>query len=334
MKKVLSIVLAGLMLSTVALASESYNKDEKYAPGTVIIIESSDFPGDCDYLNTDNYSLRSVSYEAGKSYVDSVELAEDDDDDELVVTLKKDSSMDRYKDVEFTVRLRGRRSSIDDAEQTFRFQVGNEVHEVYIEEDGYIDGDALKPGAINKFVPGDKNWPYGTLEFSPNGDVDISVKVFEDEEIYYNVDEDTNKTVLKNNIDSNCDISFINFNGMEFERQATVYFYWPDEDGYIYEISSSGKLTQAPVKWSDDSDCWVLKTSELGAFALSDGRLKASSSASSSESQEESSSSSSYQPGDYVPNPSTGASNVGAAMAAVGLVVLASLGALSLKNKK
>ena len=334
MKRFLAILLAAAMLTTVAVASESYNKGDQYAPGTVVIIESSDFPGDSEYLNTDNYSIRKVTYKSGKTYVDSVELTDDEDDDELIVTLKKNSNMDKFKDVEFTVELRGRTNRIDDIEQTFYFEVGNEVHEVPIEKDGYIDGDALKPGAINKFVSGKDGWPYGTLEFSPTSDVDISVKIFEDEEIYYNIDEDNNKTVLKNNIDSGADISFLNFNGMEFERNATVYFYWPDEDGYIYEISSSGKLTKSSAKWSDSEGCWVLKTSKLGAFAFSDEKLKASGSASSSSEEEESSSSSSYNPGDWVPNPSTGANDVMGIAAAMGLVALVAAGAAALKGKK
>lgn len=335
MKRLLAILLAAAMVTTVAMASATYNSGEKYAPGTVIIIESSDFPGDTEALNTDNYSLRGVTYKAGKAYVDSVELTDDDEDDELIITLKKNSSMDKFKDVEFTVKLRGRTNRIDDTEQTFDFRVGYDVNEVRIEEDGYIDENALKPGAINKFVSGSKNWPYGTLEFSPINDVDVSVRVFEDEEIFYDIDEDNNRTVLKNNIDLGVDISFLNFNGMEFERNATVYFYWPDEDGYIYEISSSGKLTRSSAKWDSRESCWVLKTNKLGAFAFSEEKLKATGTAASTDQEEESTStSSSYRPGDYVPNPSTGGDDLAAVAGALGLTALVAAGSFSLRRKK
>ena len=332
MKKVLAIILAAVLLTTVALASEAYREGGQYAPGNVIIIESSDFPGDTPDLNTEHYSIRKVTYDAGKTYVDSIELTEDEDEDELIVTLKKNNDMDKYKDVKFTVELRGRSSRIDDVEQTFAFQVGNELYDVSIQKDGYIDGDALKPNAINRFVADSSGWPYGDLLFSPHNDVDIELRVFEDERISYFVDEDANKTVLKNNIDNDAHIEFIDFNNMKFERQATVRFYWPDEDGYIYEISSSGKLTSAGAKWNDDESCWILKTSSLGAFAFSDGKLKASGSASSE--PESSSSSSSYQPGDWVPNPSTGSRDGVGVAAALAVMALVCAGALSLKMKK
>ena len=333
MKKILAIILAAAMLTMVAAASETYHEGGQYNPGDVVIIESSDFPGDTPTLNTDHFSLRKVTYDSGKTYVDSVKLTDDEDDDELIVTLKEDNSMDKYKDVKFTVELRGRSSRIDDVEQTFSFQVGNELHDVLIHQDGDIDGNALKPNAINRFVSDASGWPYGDLVFSPHNDVDIELRVFEDERIAYFVDESANKTVLKNNIDIDATIEFIDFNGMKFERQATVHFYWPDQDGYIYEISSSGRLTAAGARWSNDENCWILKTKELGAYAFSDKKLKASGSSTSSPDPDDTPSSN-YQPGDWVPNPSTGARDSAGVAVAIAVAALVCVGAAGLKGKK
>ena len=144
MKKVLALVLAVAMMSTVAFAAaveDTFDKGAAYA-GTEWTVGASDFDDltSNDDFNTKNYSIKKVSYENGKAYVDSVELDDDEDEDELKVTFKKDFSVDKEKKVELTVTLRGKNKDVDhkDVEVTFIGTYGYTVGKLYINEDNEI----------------------------------------------------------------------------------------------------------------------------------------------------------------------------------------------------
>ena len=107
MKKVLALVLAVAMMSTVAFAADraagAYQAGDDLNLGTSAYLIDGEFTGN---MNTDNYSIKKVTYDSGKAYIDSIEL-DDDEGDELTVTFKENYEIDKAKDIDITVELKG-----------------------------------------------------------------------------------------------------------------------------------------------------------------------------------------------------------------------------------
>ena len=338
MKKVLALVLAVAMMSTVAFAATvkgTFDMGAAYA-GTEWTVGSSDVNGLTvnDDFNTKNYSIKKVSYENGKAYVDSVKLDDDEDEDELKVTFKKDFSVDKEKKVELTVTLRGKNKDVDhkDVEVTLKGTYGYTVGKLYINEDNEIvagevgidevigieDGEkGIKK--IAKFVSGENNGaPYGTLEFSADNMADVEARVYDGDKMFLGYNMDSDKKVLVANADSDAEISFLNFPAKpSFNSTATVYFYEVDEDGFVYELTGEGKIKKSAAKWSEDDGCWVLKTRTLGSYVFSDKALTSAAAADAT---------------DGTTNPDTGANDVVGIATALAVVSLVAAGAVSLKK--
>ncbi|MCI9509328.1 MAG: hypothetical protein HFF10_06220 [Angelakisella sp.] len=139
MKKVLALVLAVMMMATMAFASSldnvtinngsSTNPSGNLAPGSKIKLQDSGneivfnktystVVGKASYddrtlklakdINSENYTLTSVKYNEGKSLVESIKII--DADDQVVIKLKDDFSntKDKKIDVEFTLKGKGK----------------------------------------------------------------------------------------------------------------------------------------------------------------------------------------------------------------------------------
>lgn len=347
MKKVLALVLAVAMMSTVAFAASEtifngYDGAAHNAPSTPVkdgpfaygpdddfSIGSSDLNMDGNKavsdLNTDNYSIKKVTYKSGKAYIASIEL-DDDEGDELTVTFKKDYSVDKSKAVEAFIELRGKGSDVNVKTVNIKFSTtyGIDVNTVYIDEDGDIDETDLDFDMINKFKPKkvdnkEVGNPYGTLSFdTDDGDTSVEVRVYDGDKFYLAHDYDADKKVLVANADSDAEISFLNFNAKpSFNSTATVYFYQVDEDGFVYELTGEGKIKKSAAKWSEDDGCWVLKTRTLGSYVFSDKALTSAAAADTT---------------DNTTNPDTGANDVVGIATALAVVSLVAAGAVSLKK--
>ena len=324
MKKILASLLAVAMMATTAMAAD-------YTPGQKVEFDelapgwSSTSTAPEKELHTDNYSITEVKWESGKALVESVKI--DNDDNKLVVTLKKDYTNTKEKELKGTVKLREKGASkyhVLSIEGTVGYNQG----EITIDADGYI-AEFTPANDIVYTVKAEGNVPYGTLEFSADM-AEVSVRVYEDEKYYlgYNVDPDRN--VLLANADSDADMNFLNFEGNPtFNSTATVNFYETDEDSFIYEIKN-GKLVKSGAKWDEDSASWVLKTKTLGSYVISDKELKSPAGNSGSDS---SNSGSSGSGNGSVTNPDTGANDVVGVATALAVVSLVSAAALSLKKK-
>ena len=327
MKKVLALILAVAMLSTVAFAAD-YVEGKTYAPdGTEIGVSSADFGTDADDLNTKNYSIKKVTDWTGKAYVKSMEL-DDDEGDELTITLIEDYKLDKVKEVKFTVELKGKGKDVEDAKKAFSFKVGYDPMTIAINKDNDIDKDIVEKyynETILKFKSEkDDNGkvvgaPYGDLEFdTTDGDTSVSVRVYDGDKFYLGHDYDADKKVLVANADSDAVISFLNFPAKpSFNSTATVYFYDVDEDGFVYELTGEGKIKKSAAKWSEDDGCWVLKTRTLGSYVFSDKALTSAAAADAT---------------DSTTNPDTGANDVVGIATALAVVSLVAAGAVSLKK--
>ncbi len=321
MKKILASLLAVTMLATTAMAAD-------YTPGQKVEFDelapgwsSTSTPPEKE-LHTDNYSITDVKWESGKDLVESVKI--DNDENKLVITLKKDYTSTKEKELKGTVKLREKGVSkyhVLSIEGT----VGYNQSEITIDSDGYI-AEFTPSNDVVYTVKAEGNVPYGTLEFSADM-AEISVRVYEDEKYYLGFNVDPNRDVLLANADSDAEINFLNFEGTPtFNSTATVNFYETNEDSIIYEIKS-GKLVKSAAKWDEDSGSWVLKTKTLGSYVISDKELKSPAGTSGSGSSGSGSSNSGS-----VSNPDTGANDVVGVATALAVVTLVSAAALSLKK--
>jgi hypothetical protein len=317
MKKVLAMIMATSMLTTMAVAAD-------YTPGQEIKFdgtEESIWDGEVGNINSENYSLSTIRWNEGKDMIASVTI--DDDDEVLVVELKHDYKSTKEKQLDGTIKLREKGES-NYVTVTVKGSVGYNVVELDIDEDHEIKVPTIDSGSIYKINGNNKG--YGTLLFTA-GDADISVRVY-DGEVYYLAHTNTpNKNVLVANADSDAVIDFMNFEGTPtFNSTATISFYGVDEDSFIYEIKD-GKLVKSAAEWSEDNAVWELKTRTLGSYVISDKALKSPSGSTSSEGNSGSGSNGSVE------NPDTGANDVVGLAAALAAAALVSAAAVSMKKK-
>lgn len=336
MKKVLALVLAVMMLATVALAAD-------LVPGKKIKLERAADSGIigaadaasavCEFeygdntwlaksLNSDNYSITSIKYNEGKSLIDSIKI--DDDEEQVVVALKQDYENTKNKefDIEFTIKGKGKYKddndknvSVPDVDVRIKGTVGYTLQEVALDdEDINVDGYDLANDLI-KFKKGE--YSYATLYQDYEGsEVSLEVRVYDGNKLFLNCDTDPVTSVLKANADSDADMYFYNFEGEPtFDATAKLYFNDADEDMYVYQLKD-GKLVKAG-SYSEDDGCWVVKARTLGQYVVSTEKL---SNASGEDTTEE------------VDNPDTGANDVVGIAAALGAVALVSAAAVSLKK--
>ena len=317
MKKVLALVLAVAMMSTVAFAAAGMYQagDDVKLTGAMI--------GASGALNDDNYTIKKVTYDAGKAYIDSIKL-DDDEGDELKITFKKDYSIDKAKDVDVTIELKGKGDyKTDKVTYPLVCTYGYGVTNINITNTDTDITEADLGGLINanttdfvKFV--DAGAPYTTLDVDIDADTNIVARVYAKDKVLLANNYDADKKVLIANADSDAEISFLNFPAKpSFNSTVTVSFYQVDEDGFVYELTGDGKIKKSAAKWSEDDGCWVLKTRTLGSYVFSD---KALTSAAAAEEAAETT------------NPDTGANDVVGIATALAVVSLVAAGAVSLKK--
>ena len=125
MKKVLALVLAVMMLATVAMAADATNPgsgttstSSNVLPGGKIKIGQAGIianlePGspltaaDIKAVNSTNYSITGIKYREGKNLVESITL--NDTDDQVVIKLKQDYSMTTAKKLDLDLTLKGKK---------------------------------------------------------------------------------------------------------------------------------------------------------------------------------------------------------------------------------
>ena len=343
MKKVLALVLAVMMLATVAFAADVYNPGEDTitasggtrVPGAKIKIGQVGIrdwldsnPGiveglassDVKAVNSTNYSVTSLKYGEGKALVESVKFS--DADDQLVIKLKQDYTMTTPKTLKMTFTLKGKKvgknERFKDIPVELEYTVGYKLNESDLQLAGNDKVDkpsTFRDDTLYKVTKADGvKDEYGTLEFtSADPDTDIEVRVYKNDKLYLASDVDADSDILKKYADNDADITFLNFPGEPtFNATATVYFY-KDEDSFVYALKD-GKLTTVNAKWSDDDGAFVLKTRTLGSYVFSDKKLSVAATTPGSE------------------NPDTGANDVVGIAAALAAVALVSAAAVSLKK--
>ena len=305
MKKVLALVLAVMMLATVAFAAEVYNPDDKGTPGTpgqkqpgdkikidargIIFVDSGTYsftPTGSQKLikdiNSSNYSISAIKYDDGKNLVESVKF--NDKEDRVEIKLKQDYTSTKAKTLNMTFTLKGKKSGKSskpaDIDVRINYVVNYGLDKALITINDTDDVDVPTTFAKNTLyqvqagtAPDGTKAKYGTMEFTAeDSDVEVEVRVYEDDELYLYNETDANDDVLKAYADADADITFLNFKGTPtFNATATVRFY-KEEDTFVYGMKD-GKLTNINAKWDDDEGCFILKTRTLGGYVFSDKKL-------------------------------------------------------------
>ncbi len=80
------------------------------------------------------------------------------------------------------------------------------------------------------------------------------------------------------------DLWFYNGNYASFNRVGDLFLSYPNDDGYVYEISKSGDLTRISPDYDEYEDAYRIRTRTLGRYVISDTRLSVTSRPSSSSS--------------------------------------------------
>ena len=318
MKKVLALVLAVMMLTSLAFATV-------IVPGEKIKLGKDATAWDIKpdkKVNSDNYSISKIDWEEGKKYIDSVSF--DDDDNVLVIKVKQNYTLVADDDASFygTVKIREKGKSVyhvatigteDDPYEVFYDEAN-----IVITEDRDTDYDYAEDTLYTVTDPEDK--AYGTFEYDFGSDEQygVSVRVYEDEELFLEISEDADKDILKANADADADyIDFVEWVAAPtFTSNVTLEFYGAEEDDYIYEIKDGKLVTPSRLKWDDDAEVWTLTTRTLGAYVVSDIKLANAVAEADAD----------------VSNPDTGANDVVGIAGALAVVAMISAAAVSLKK--
>ena len=350
MKKVLALVLAVMMLSTMAFAVTLKGTAEggDVIPGDKIKLtrDASDnsveinnsnvtlqFEGDVygwadssavdadereldAALTEENYRLGKIRYNEGKSLIDDIYL--DDEEEEIVIAFNRDYNYAKAKDFDVEIDIDGKSRDIDDISVRISGTVGYQHFILGLDDDDFdlmptLDNDNLKNGVVEFKEDGES---YSTMVYDID-DLSMEVRVYDGDEFYLYCDTSADVDVLKANADVDGDLYFYNFKGEPtFNSTAKLYFYNADEDCYVYEIDN-GRLTEVG-KYDDDEGCWVVRARTLGQYVVSTEELVNADGEEVTEPD--------------VDNPDTGANDVVGIAAALGVVALVSAAAVSLKK--
>ncbi len=369
MKKVLALVLAVMMMATVAFAYDVGSTSdfggetaEIVAPGSQIRIYAQYFANAdgnirlSDLLkkgqfSSENFTVTTKRFDKGSNLVKSVEFNDDknaidiklnDNYDlraketinlvikEIKVTAKKKIDNDRViadgpdagKEV---VVAKGSKWTYINNEVDFRIghvQVSVDIaedFEVPVEKDSGVWGETdltLPARSTNmwsplvKFVKADGGPAYGDATITFGEAASASGRVYKDDVVYLEYDEDVNVDIVKKYPDA--DLSFVTFKGAPTFNSNMELEIYADEDTYIYEVKDN-KIAPCSLKWDDDAYAFTGKVRTLGAYVVSDTKLSVDTTAADG-------------------NPDTGANDVVGIATALAAVALVSAAAVSLKK--
>ncbi len=353
MKKVLALVLAVMMLATVAFAAADVTnpgdgstdfKRGTVLPGKTIAItaegihdrndsykflDSSDPDAKYDAndpadkllkdLNSTNYSITAFKYNDGKAMITGYGF--NDTKNQVEIKLKKDFSLTKPVKLNVTFTLKGKKvgktkpADIDvEISKTINFEL-NKGLQISDDNELKIDGStSFNEDYVYEIQKSTNGEKQGTMEFTTaDGDVDVEVRVYSGDKLYLYNTVEADTDILKAYADADADLSFLTFKGEPTFNSTATVRFYKEEGTYVYGVKD-GKVVNVNAKWSDDEGAFILKTRTLGAYVFSDKKLSVSTPAAGSE------------------NPDTGANDVVGIATALAAVALVSAAAVSLKK--
>lgn len=328
MKKILSLVLAAAMLTTVAFAGDvsiGNGASNTGKPGQELYATEADFtPAFSQSINyrfsSEYFTITSKKFSKGANLVKEVKF--NDDDNQLLIVLNDNYELTVPKNspnlVIDKLEIKARKdweptkgTKVIDKGETYTFAGEKELFVGYPENKNELDGDAnFENGELVKFIDTGKETPYETAELS-EGDVYLEGRVYKDDKVFVKVDNKVNKDILK--ASEEADIRFYNIKTNGFPSSTTIQLS-AEEDEFVYKVVD-GKITASGLKWSEDDYAWVGKIRSTVSYVVSDVELKAAPATEGT-----------------TGNPDTGANDVVGIAAALAVVSLVAAGAVSLKK--
>ncbi|MCI5802484.1 MAG: hypothetical protein MR014_09950 [Oscillospiraceae bacterium] len=325
MKKTMSILLATAFAATTGLTAfadtlpgEEGAYTTKQNPGaTVEIPLNLEEDMDLDDLRIYN------KLTSGKSAVESIELDRGENgEDSLILKLKSTYGVDT-DEIEGEIQLKKRTSG--SLVKSFEMDFDVNWDKAQLSEDAELTETVDNSTPVYEFHSSNKN-----VTFSFDGvDANFEVRLEDQDAVNMYFSTKADKEITQANEDA--DLSFLSFEGKpEFDFRGTLNYYVEDtdKDWYMYEIDSKGKLKTSAAKYDEDEGAFVLKTSTLGSYVVSDMKLKNADKAPADNGDKDDDKNESGKP----ENPNTGANDFVGAAVALGAVSLVAAGAVAAKK--
>ena len=351
MKKILALVLAVAMLSTVAFAG-TFAWNGHANPGDTLKLGASAFAGTTAAAGSDplangmdNYDFTSdnfavtAKWKKGADLVESVKF----DDVKVKITLKDSTSLtvdtnkapnvvldkitvkakksikkwDAATNKEVFVMRSGNTYEYKNADATKQLWVGYDVTSgaADVEVDDVttlVAGDFTKV-VKNKTAGRDVNVQWNTALYSAD-QFSLEGKVYVGDKIFFDFDKeysDAAKDLAKKNEDATIDYTKITLDGLSASHKIVLS---AEKDAKVYKLVD-GKLAPSGLTWNEDEYGFVGKIRSTTEYVVSDIELKGVTTG-----------------GSETSNPDTGANDVVGIAAALAVVSLVAAGAVSLKK--
>lgn len=323
MKKLFSAVLAIAMIlsvAPVAMAADSLNvylKDDEYYDDLVTSVA----PGSSCWVYLVQYDKDTTKGPKSISF-DDIEVV-DSDTGKTVKMLSVDRTATKLKGpggdrawfAKITVKSVSTSSYPEDG-----YDVENCTLE-YTYDDHEYTGDVNLSTIEYEEADDELEEDEKMFTYKKDDDVDIDLPdnggtftgtARKDFDIIASMNTNVNNTLL--NKYPNADMQFYNGNGATFPVTSGRLTIRGDKDDYIYEVGANNSLTDRSSTWSSSKDAFVISTTKIGKYIVSDTKLSASSSSNTDSPSPSSSSSQSEYIGSVpiannggITNPSTGA---------------------------
>ncbi|MDD2954824.1 MAG: hypothetical protein PHD67_00760 [Oscillospiraceae bacterium] len=319
MKKTMSVLLAAAFAATSGLTAFAQGEEAytvKQNPcATVEIPLGLEESVDLDDLRVYN------KLTSGKSAVESIELDRGENgEDSLILTLKSTYGVET-EEIEGELQVKKKTSGT--LVKTFAVDFDVNWDKAELSQDAELAETVDNEAPVYEFHSSNKN-----VTFSFDGvDASFEVRLEDQDAVNMHYSTKADKAITQANEDA--DLAFLSFDGaptFDFRGTLTYYVEDTDKDWYLYEIGSKGALKESGAKYDEEEGAFLLKTSTLGSYVLSDTKLKASSAAAGENTDQDDGEDKTEN------NPNTGSRDFVGTAVALGVISLVAAEALAVKK--
>ena len=308
MKKILAVILAltmALSLGTVAFAA-SYTQDISLTPSDINVFKNKEMvavngaypPGETFYIMLENKDSEYNSGKAqikstsalknyrlnyrindGKKFISSIKFVTKTDGNQTqawiaISTTSAYTNQTMDLDVDFSIY--GKNYAKVNGDDSYDFNFSASLENKVTEAGSYTTVNSDAP--IVNFDDIDDN---DTIELYFDNDVEFHVVARGQKELYLKYNDDPSDTVY--DLDSkysNANMEYHLFEGTNKTFRRTGKLYLPADSisngraPYLYQISTSGALTQVNAKYDSTYERFVIDTATLNNYVISDVALK------------------------------------------------------------
>lgn len=301
MKKVLALVLAGVMaasMSVVAFAADETanvtvtpTKDNVATAdvqfGTGLVDEDGATPeykpGDTFYLNvtgkegaditklatiTDDYRL-SIDDDSDKNLFVSAKLilkkiGKDTKKEAYVEIVTKDNFIEDDQELNLTITLNPRNKDVEKAEVLVNGTMN------YGPTEDVSKYFTVESGFVN-FEDIDDDVE---LYFGDDGDIEFHVNSKSDKTLFLRYNDDEDDAIVEKFGDASLEFHYFEGNKDTFKKEGTLYIP-ADEGSFLYEVVDGKLVAVKDAKYDDAKEQFTFKTKTLGNYIVSDKELVA-----------------------------------------------------------